>query len=264
MEHLTQLILTVINFKQLIIFFNNIPVEITWLLFLFFCFISILVFLKLFGEVGLYIYTVIAIISANIQVLKIVEFSFFSTPIALGTILFSSTFLCTDILSEYYGKEKAKKNVVIGFVGFLLMTCISLFTLGFKPLSFGLIEESYLWTLEIENSLSTILLPMPSFFLSSMLAYLISQYFDIWLFSLLSKLTKHKHLWFRNNLSTLISSLLDNTIFSIFAFIIFSSAPLSINVVIFTYILGTYILRVIISVIDTPFIYIARYFIKDN
>ena len=209
MEYLNQLILTVINFEQLVIFFNKIPVEITWLFFIFFCFTSILVFLKLFGELGLYIYTVIAIIGANIQVLKIVEFSFFSAPVALGTILFASTFLCTDILSEYYGKEKAKKNVIIGFVGFLFMTSILLFTLGFKPLNSGLIEEDYLWALEIENSLLTIFLPMPSFFLASMLAYLISQYFDIWLFSALSKFTKHKYLWFRNNLSTLISSLLE-------------------------------------------------------
>ena len=62
-----------------------------WLFFLFICLLTILLLLKLFGEVGIFIYTVIAIISANIQVLKIVEFPFFSNPIALGTILFSST-----------------------------------------------------------------------------------------------------------------------------------------------------------------------------
>ena len=81
---------------------NQIPIFISWLFFLFICLLTILLLLKLFGEVGIFIYTVIAIISANIQVLKIVEFPFFSNPIALGTILFSSTFLATDILTEYY------------------------------------------------------------------------------------------------------------------------------------------------------------------
>ena len=94
--------------------------------FLFLSFASVLIFFKLFGEVGLYIYTVIAIIAANIQVLKIVKFSFFEEPIALGTILFASTFLCTDILAEYYGAKSARKNILLGFSGFLLMTILML------------------------------------------------------------------------------------------------------------------------------------------
>ena len=62
----------------------------------------------------MYIYTVIAVIGANIQVLKIVDFPFFSNPIALGTILFASTFLTTDILTEYYGSKFAKKKYTYG------------------------------------------------------------------------------------------------------------------------------------------------------
>ena len=89
--------------------------NLTWLVFLLFCLCTILIFLKLFGEVGIYIYTVVAIIGANIQVLKIVDFPFFNSPIALGTILFSTTFLATDILSEYYGAKLARKNILIGF-----------------------------------------------------------------------------------------------------------------------------------------------------
>ena len=81
-----------------------------WLLMLFFCFSSILIFLKLFGYIGLYIYSAVAIIAANIQVLKQVDFFYSPEPVALGTALFASTFLCTDILSEYFGKEKAKKK----------------------------------------------------------------------------------------------------------------------------------------------------------
>ena len=67
----------------------------------------------------MYVYTVLAIIVANIQVLKIVNFPFFENPIALGTILFSTTFLTTDILTEYYGVKSARKNILIGFLGFL-------------------------------------------------------------------------------------------------------------------------------------------------
>ena len=65
------------NFQEFVIIFNSISIEITWLIFLLVSFSSILIFLKFFGKSGLYIYTVIAVIAANIQVLKIVEFPFF-------------------------------------------------------------------------------------------------------------------------------------------------------------------------------------------
>ena len=59
----------------------------------------------------------------------------------------------------------------------------------------------------------------------------------------------------------MISSLIDNTIFSLFAWIILNPEPLNFNTVIFTFILGTYFLRVFIALIDTPFIYLARFFL---
>ena len=92
-----------LDFQNFVTIYNSISIEYTWITFLIFSFISVLIFLKIFGEVGLYIYTVVAVIVANIQVLKLVKFSFFIDPVALGTILFASTFLCTDILTEFYG-----------------------------------------------------------------------------------------------------------------------------------------------------------------
>ena len=62
------------DFSGFVELLNQTPIFITWLIFLLLCFFIILIFLKLFGEVGMYVYTVIAIIVANIQVLKIVNF----------------------------------------------------------------------------------------------------------------------------------------------------------------------------------------------
>ena len=115
------------DFEKFIIIFNSINIDYTWIFFLFFCFTVILFFLKIFGEIGIYVYSVIAIIVANIQLLKLVKFSFFLDPIPLGTALFASTFLCTDILAEHYGASKARKNVLLGFFGFLLITFLMLF-----------------------------------------------------------------------------------------------------------------------------------------
>ena len=80
----------------------------------------------------------------------------------------------------------------------------------------------------------------------------------------ISELTNKKFLWFRNNLSTMISSLIDNTIFSIFAWIILNPNPLDFNTVLFTFILGTYILRIFIALFDTPFIYLAKFLLPNK
>ena len=243
--------------------------EVVWFIMLILCFLSILVFLRLFGYVGLYVYSAIAIIAANIQVLKQANFNFFSSinekiipfyepsPIALGTILFASTFLCTDILSEYYGKEKARKNVLIGFCSFFLMTILMLVTIGIQPA-----EDE--WVSMVQESLSILFTPMTSIFVASMIAYLISQYFDIWFFSYLKTVSSNKLLWLRNNVSTAVSSLIDNTIFSIFAWIILNPNPFPLSDVIMTFILGVYLLRVFIAILDTPFIYLAKYFIPEE
>ncbi len=255
--------------QNIINLISNQNTEVVWFIMLVLCFLSILVFLRLFGYVGLYVYSAIAIIAANIQVLKQANFNFFSSinekiipfyepsPIALGTILFASTFLCTDILSEYYGKEKARKNVLIGFCSFFLMTILMLVTIGIQPA-----EDE--WVSMVQESLAILFTPMTSIFVASMIAYLISQYFDIWFFSYLKTVSSNNLLWLRNNVSTAVSSLIDNTIFSIFAWIILNPNPFPLSDVIMTFILGVYLLRVFIAILDTPFIYLAKYFIPEE
>ena len=255
--------------QNIINLISNQNTEVVWFIMLILCFLSILVFLRLFGYVGLYVYSAIAIIAANIQVLKQANFNFFSSinekiipfyepsPIALGTILFASTFLCTDILSEYYGKEKARKNVLIGFCSFFLMTILMLVTIGIQPA-----EDE--WVSMVQESLAILFTPMTSIFVASMIAYLISQYFDIWFFSYLKTVSSNKLLWLRNNVSTAVSSLIDNTIFSIFAWIILNPNTFPLSDVIMTFILGVYLLRVFIALLDTPFIYLAKYFIPEE
>ena len=225
-----------------------------WLIMLLFCFSSILIFLKLFGYVGLYVYSALAVIIGNIQVLKTVDFFYSPEPVALGTVLFASTFLCTDILSEHFGREKARKNVLIGFSSFLFMTIIMLITIGFRP-------SANDWA---QDSLANIFTPMSRFFIASMIAYLASQYFDVWIYSTIKKITKSRYLWLRNNLSTILSSLVDNTIFSLLAWIILNPDPETLYNVIMIYIFGTYILRIFIAFVDTPFMYFSKLFLPKN
>ena len=237
-----------INFTS---YLGSLNTFVVWLIMLFFCFSSILIFLKLFSFAGLYVYSALAVIIGNIQVLKTVDFFYSPEPVALGTILFSSTYLCTDILSEHFGKDKAQKNILISFVSFLFVTIVMLVTIGFNP-------SANDWA---QDSLENIFTPMSRFFIASMIAYLVSQYFDVWIYSTIKNLTMNRFLWLRNNLSTILSSLIDNTVFSILAWIILNPNPETFYNVIMIYILGTYILRIFIAFIDTPFMYLSKIFL---
>jgi len=241
-------------FIELTSYLGSLNTFLLWIVMLIFCFSSILIFLRLFGFAGLYVYSALAVIIGNIQVLKTVDFFYSPQPVALGTILFSSTFLCTDILSEHFGKDKAKKNILIGFISFLFMTIIMLITIGFNPSANDWVQDSFV----------NVFTPMSRFFIASMIAYLVSQYFDVWIYSAIKNLTMNKFLWLRNNLSTILSSLVDNTVFSFLAWIILNPNPESLYNVIMIYIFGTYILRIFIALIDTPFMYLSKIFILSK
>jgi len=241
-------------FISLTVFLSTLNTSVLWLIMLLFSFSSILIFLKLFGYVGLYIYSALAVIAGNIQVLKTVDFFYSPEPVALGTILFASTFLCTDILSEHFGKEKARKNVIISFTSFLFITIIMLITIGFQPS-----ENDF-----AQNSLENIFTPIFRFFVASMIAYLVSQYFDVWIYSIIKNFTSNRLLWLRNNLSTILSSLVDNTLFSLLAWIVLNPYPETLYNVIMIYIFGTYILRIFIALADTPFMYLSKLFIPKR
>lgn len=234
------------------------PPEVIWVILLVFTFGAILAMLRMFGAAGLYIYISIAIIAANVQVLKVVKFSVFDTPVALGTILFATTYICTDILNEFYGKKAARKSIYIGFMAMFLMTFFMLLTLGFKPLT----PEQAVgmeWGLENHKHIAGVFLSSPAILLAGMISYLCSQLNDVWLYSFFKKLTKGKYIWFRNNAAAAISAFIDDVVFSVLAWVVFADEPLEAGVLWGTYIIGTYALRLVVAIVDTPVIYLAKY-----
>ena len=249
-----------LGIERFVAWMNILPPELVWLGLMLVCFGGILVVMKLFGQVGLYMYIVVAVIAANIQVLKAVQFAVFDRPVALGTILFASTYLCTDILTEFYGAKAARKGVYLGFAGMVLMVIFMIITLGFRPVE----EEAMQWAADNHNHMMALFLPTPALLIAGMVAYLSSQLYDVWVFNFIKRLTKGRFLWIRNNGSTIISAFIDNVIFSVLAWIVLAEEPLAWSVVWGTYILGTYGLRVIVAVLDTPVIYLAKYCVEDK
>jgi len=222
--------------------------ETLWTILLLANFGAILTAYRLFGKIGLYIWIPVATILANIQVLKMVDL--LTIGVTLGNITYASSFLVTDILSENYGKTSARKAVLIGFFSLAATVIIMNIALKFKPNEFDFIQES----------LNNIFAILPRIALASLVAYGISQLHDVWAYSFWkNRLPGWKFLWLRNNASTMISQLLDSVIFTFIAFWGLLPQGEFIQILV-----TTYILKWIVAVIDTPFLYFAKIMHSSN
>lgn len=218
--------------------------EIYWLVLLLVNFLLIIGVYQLFGKIGLLVWIPISTIVANVQVIQTVDL--FGYVATLGNIVYASSFLVTDILSEKYGKHEARKAVWIGFFSVISMTILMWLALRFLPLDDEVSQSSF-------KSLQTIFTFMPRIVLASLSAYLISQFHDVWAFHFWKRKFKDKHLWLRNNLSTMVSQLIDSIVFTLVAFYgVFSTE------VLWEIAATTFVLKWVVAAADTPFVYLAR------
>jgi len=223
--------------------------ELLWILLLLITFIIQILAYRFFGKNGLYAWIAVAIILANIQVMKTV--GFFGLVTALGNIIYGTTFLTTDILSENYGKKEAKKAVWIGFFMLISITIIMQLCLQFTP------HESD----TLSPALQQIFGLLPRIAIASLTAYFISQFFDVYFFNILKNKFKGKYLWLRNNLSTMVSQLIDNAIFTWIAFVgigLFGWNQVFDWSIIIQIFVVSYVMKWIVAVFDTPFVYLSR------
>lgn len=218
---------------------------------------SLLMLHHFFGKDGLFLFIILVIIIANIQTLKAIDLVGFNAPVAMGTILFTTSFLATDILTELYGRKQAQKAIWLGFIATLMMSIFMLLTLGTKVTS-SASEGMNLHYLQAHDAIKFIFTPTPAIFMASLIAYLSSQYMDVAVFSWVKSKTNGRFLGLRTLLATLPSTVIDNTIFSLLAWKVFYPLSLDFRTFLITYLLGPSLLRVVITFANTPFIYLIR------
>jgi uncharacterized integral membrane protein (TIGR00697 family) len=216
--------------------------------------ICLLLMLKYFGTSGLFVYMSVAVVLGNVQVMKLGQFDFYPKGVALGTVTFSTLFLCTDILNEYYGKIVAKKSIYLTFIAMILSFILMFLTLSHKPVDGDMGHEAmkYLFS------------PAPRLFLASLIAYLSSQMIDVLIYSALKKMTPSRLIWMRAFLSLAIAALFDNFIFSIFAWRILNPDPIPYETLMYSYVLGGYGIRLVCAIFGIPIIYVAKHFIPKK
>lgn len=216
--------------------------ELLWIGFTFLDLIMVLFLFRIFGKESLYALIVFNLILCNIQVMKTVEL--FGLTATLGNVLYAGVFLVTDILSEFYGKKEAQKGVFLGFAALILTTIYMQIAVHFVPAA-----EDF-----AQPHLAAVFGFLPRVALAGTIAYLISQFHDIWAFHFWKRITGERMLWVRNNASTLVSQFLDSLVFCTIAFYGVFSFSVWLEIL-----LTTYVLKVVVAVLDTPFIYFAKY-----
>lgn len=223
------------------------PNELLLILTLLLTFSGVLVFYKIFGKTGLHVWTAIATITANIEVLILVEA--FGMEQTLGNVLFASNFLVTDILSELHGKEEANKAVNISIAASIAFIFISQSWFLYTPATND-------WA---SGSIYAIFSNTPRLMLASFLVYAICQKFDVWAYHKWWAFTQKKFgdrdsfLWLRNNGSTLVSQLLNTVLYTFGAFL--GTYELE---TLFSICISSYIIFIVTSLADTPFVYLAK------
>lgn len=193
-----------------------------------------------------------ALVTTNLIANKFitVDLGFASFVISAGVLPYPITFLITDILSEIYGRKRTNQVVISGFFA-------SLFVIFILKLGgiFPAIENSPVdnagYDMVFQNTWRIIG--------ASMLAYLAAQLVDVRLYHFWKKLTRGKHLWLRNNASTMLSQLVDTTLV-IFVVFVGSATTGEIG----SMILDGWMFKLLVALFDTLLIYAAIAIIRSQ
>lgn len=220
--------------------------EIIFLSYFFFLAIVTLVAFR-FWKVYLYVLLAITTLLMNIFVTK--QYEMFWLLLTWGNALYWISFLITDLLSEYYWKKAALKGVAIWFLTTLMFVISTQVLLAYIPAETDIINES----------LKTIFWLAPRILMASLLAYLIAQTVDVYLFEKIRNATNWKYLGLRNTVATWVAQALDTVIFTFVGLTTIWSFEWVITMDLFWEVcIATYLIKLLVAILDTPFIYISR------
>lgn len=162
-----------------------------------------------------------------------------------GNIFYAAIFFATYLQIEGYGSDTAYKSVWTGFLSVSFFVILTQFVLAFH----GSSENR-----AVDEAIDELFKIVPRIALASVIGYIISQYFNIWLYSALRHKMNNKRLWLRNIASLIPAQLLDSILFFSIAFL--DVVPT--NILWQTMIAG-YLIKVGMGVLGTPFLYFGRF-----
>ena len=178
-------------------------------------------------------------------------FGIYTFEISVGILPYPITFLATDLISELYGKKKADQVVISGLIASIFVMIIVLIANA---------APSTVWSPVDDNLFQKVFGLQGMAVFASMVAYLSAQFIDVRIFHFWKKLTKGKHLWLRNNGSTIISQLVDTAAVLI---LLCSAGVIEWNRF-WSLLENGFLFKVLVALMDTPIIYGVIYALKGK
>ncbi|WP_034621256.1 queuosine precursor transporter [Desulfovermiculus halophilus] len=177
-----------------------------------------------------------SLVLAAVLATKIITVAGLTVP--AGVLAYALTFICTDVIGEVWGKERAREVVGAGFVALIAAFGLIQLALHWPPADFWSGQQAF----------AAVLATTPRIIAGSLAAYLVSQFTDVWIFHACKRLTRGRHLWLRNNLSTALSQFIDTVIFISIAFGgVMPLLPLF---------AGQWAVKMVIAAVDTGVVYL--------
>lgn len=191
-----------------------------------------------------------SLVAANLLGTKIT--TFFGVSVSVGIFAYPLSFLITDIVAEVSGKKRANQFVTAGFVALVFIIFLTSLAVSLPA------ADRYTYNNEYQLIFGASL----RMILASMVAFVLSQFHDVWAFHKIREKTKGKHLWLRNNLSTIFSQLIDTVIFMFIAF--YQLTPKFDMAFIISLIIPYWLFKVLFALLDTPFVYLGVKWLKGK
>ena len=179
-----------------------------------------------------------------------IDLGFKTFVISAGVLPYPITFLITDILSEIYGKKKTARIVWAGFGASLFVLGVLLLAQQFTAIAGSPVDDET-FNKVFGNSWRVIF--------ASMTAYLCAQLIDVRIYHFWKEKTAGKHLWLRNNFSTVFSQLVDTTLVVCVLFLGVRS-----HSEIIQFILDGWLFKILCAFMDTPLLYASTAFIRNK
>lgn len=165
--------------------------------------------------------------------------------VSVGIFFVPVLFLVTDIIGEVFGRAEASRFVNMATIMLVVLFVMMGVCIAIPPNESWGMQEQY--AMVFGSSLRMTI--------ASLVSFAVAQQLDVFMFSFWGKVTKGKHLWIRNNLSTIVSQLIDTTIFEFIAFWHLNDKFTTSYII--SLIIPYWLFKVVFALLDTPFCYLG-------
>ena len=179
--------------------------------------------------------------------------------VSVGIFFVPVLFLITDIVGEVFGRREASRFVNMATIMLVLLFAMMALCIAIRPNDGWNTEVD---GLAMQKQYANVFGSSLRMTVASLVSFVLAQQLDVFMFAFWGKVTKGRHLWVRNNLSTIVSQLIDTTVFEFIAF--WHISPRFTTAFVFSLILPYWLFKVVFALLDTPFCYLGVWWLSGK